>query len=262
MKIISYANPAWYAEGSKFGGDARVVDVLDDLSEKIDTEFAGEADVQAEIHHKFTEVYNFVAKSESDPARAESYRQKRKFHALRALELRKHFYGERHELVAKDLYYAHGYLAKDERERAELLMQAIQMMRETNPKNLNLPYMLEHYAICLSSDEVQHLHQAYRQSVLPATNLGKYEIAEQYFEEMLELFRFHYEEGNYAIIITNCSTANVELKQEKFAEAAEHYKICKEAENKFTNEFQTKAIRKFLSIIEKILATKKVEVFK
>ena len=250
MKIISYANPAWYAEGSKFGGNARVIDVLDDLSEKIDAEFAGQADVQAELHHKFNEVYNFVAQRESNPARAESYWQKRKFHALRALELRKQFYGERHELVAKDLFYAYGYLEEDEREQAALLMQAIQMMKETNPKNLNLPYMLEAYANHLSMDEYQHLHEPYRQSVLPATNLGKYEIAENYYEEMLELFRFHYEDGHYVIIITNCYAAIAELKQKKYAEADEHYRVCKQAENKFQLESQTESIKSRLEKIE------------
>jgi len=261
-KIISYANPAWYAEGAKFGGNAKVIDALDDLSDKIDIEFTGQPDVQAELHHKFAEVYNFVKQFEKDPARVESYVQKNKFHALSALELRKQFYGTRHELVAKDLFYAFRKLGKDDREQSELLMQAIIMMKETNLKNLNLPYMLESYAISLAMDEYSHRQEAYRQSVLPATNLGRYEIAEQYFEEMLELFRFHYEEGNYAIIITNCSTAIVELKLEKIAEAAEHYKICKEAKNKFTNEFQTKAIREQLEQIEKVLAAKNGEVSK
>jgi len=251
-KVISYANPAWYAEGSKFGGDARVIDVLDDLSGKIDTEFAGEADVAAELHHKFNEVYNFVAKSESDPARAESYRQKRKFHALRALELRKQFYGERHELVAKDLYYAHSYLAEDERERAALLMQAIEMMRETNPRNLNLPYMLESYANSLSLDGYQHRHEAYRQSVIPATDLGKQEIAEKYYEEMLELFRFHYESGHYAIVLTNCYLALNKAKQKKLTPANPNYQVCKQSENKFNLESQSKPIKSYLEQIEEL----------
>ncbi len=33
-KIISYANPIWYAEGAKFNGEAKVIDVMDDLGEK------------------------------------------------------------------------------------------------------------------------------------------------------------------------------------------------------------------------------------
>jgi len=253
MKIISYANPAWYAEGSKFDGDARVIDVLDDLSGKIDTEFAGQADIQSELHHKFNEVYNFVAKSESDPARAESYRQKRKFHALRALELRKQFYGERHELVAKDLYYAHSYLAEDERERAALLMQAINMMRETNPKNLNLPYMLEAYANRLSMNEYGHLHEAYRQSVIPATDLGKQEIAEKYYEEMLQLFALHYESGHYAIVLTNCYLALNKATQKKLTPAEANYQVCKQSENKFNLESQSATINDMLRKIEAAL---------
>ena len=252
-KIISYANPAWYAEGSRFGGNARVIDALDDLSDKIDTEFAGQADIQSELHHKFNEVYNFVAKSESDPARAESYRQKRKFHALRALELRKQFYGERHELVAKDLFYAHGYLAEDERERAALLMQAINMMRETNPKNLNLPYMLEAYAKGLSLDKYQHRHEAYRQSVTPATDLGNHEVAEKYYDEMLQLFGLHYESGHYAIVLTNCYLALNKATQKKLSPADPNHQICKQSENKFELKSQSAAINDLLSIIEAAL---------
>ncbi|MEP6705050.1 MAG: serine/threonine-protein kinase, partial [Acidobacteriota bacterium] len=69
--VISYANPAWFAEGSRFGGEAKVIDALLDLSGKIDTEFAGEPDVAAELHHKFSEVFLWVAKDEKNPLNAE-----------------------------------------------------------------------------------------------------------------------------------------------------------------------------------------------
>jgi hypothetical protein len=96
------------------------------------------------------------------------------------------------------------------------------------------------------------MHEAYRQSVIPATDLGKQEIAEKYYEEMLELFLPHYEDGHYAIILTNCYAAIVELKQKKFAEADEHYKACKQAENKFQLESQSKPIKSYLEQIEEL----------
>ena len=90
FKVISYANPAWYGEGARFGGRAQVIDALEDLSDKIDTEFAGEADVAAELHHKFSEVF-LMAETGETAGQKEKLGQRQKFHALRALELRKQF---------------------------------------------------------------------------------------------------------------------------------------------------------------------------
>ncbi|HLM59665.1 MAG TPA: serine/threonine-protein kinase, partial [Pyrinomonadaceae bacterium] len=207
MKIISYANPAWYAEGSKFGGNARVFDAVEDLSERIDTEFQGQPDVQAELHHKFSEVYLWVGRDKSNAAQAGIFRQKREFHALRALELRRQFYGERHELVAKDLFYAYGFLGTNDREYAAILMQAIEMMRETNPKNLNLPYMLEAYASRLMLPDTPETHETYRQAVTPPTDENKYQIAERFLLEALPIFRDHYKEDNSAIFMNECRLA-------------------------------------------------------
>ena len=229
-KVISYANPAWFGEGSKFGGNARVIDAIEDLSDKIDTEFAGQADIQSELHHKFTEVFNMVKQGEKNPVKSDKYAEKQKFHALRALELRRQFYGESHELVAKDMFYSCIYFG-DDNEQSKMLAKAIQMMRETNPKNLNLPYMLEAYAVYLSSNQTANLHEIYRRNVIPATTDTKYQIAEKYYAEMLDLFNFHYKEENQAIMAANCYMADILLKQNKFAEAEPYYQICKQYEN-------------------------------
>ncbi|MGE3467625.1 MAG: serine/threonine protein kinase, partial [Pyrinomonadaceae bacterium] len=106
-KIIGYANPHWYAEGARTKGQARVVDALEDLSSKIDVEFAGEADVAAELHHKFGESLSWASQYATDEAK-DRIREKATFHLLRALELRRQFYGEHHELVAKDMFYTIG----------------------------------------------------------------------------------------------------------------------------------------------------------
>ncbi|MGI8493955.1 MAG: serine/threonine protein kinase, partial [Pyrinomonadaceae bacterium] len=225
-KIISYANPAWYAEGSKYGGNARVIDAVEDLSGKIDAEFAGEADVQAELHHKFTEVFNMVKYTETDPARKEYLLQKQKFHALRALELRKQFYGERHELVAKDLFYAYGFIGKNDRERADLLAQAIEMMRETNPRNLNLPYMLEAYSSRLISPDNSERHDPYLRAAIPSTDQNNYQLGERYLREALELFRSHYKEDNRAIFGNECNLVYALAMQKKWTEFERHFSIC------------------------------------
>jgi serine/threonine protein kinase len=251
-KVISYANPAWYAEGAKFGGNARVIDVLDDLSDKIDTEFAGEADIQAELHHKFTEVYNVVGQREKNPARAENFAQKQKFHALRALELRRQFYGTRHELVAKDMFYAY-YYAGDDREQAQMLAQAIQMMRETNPNNLNFPYMLEAYSANLMlPDEYEKHHEPYRNAVFPPSDENKYQIAERYLRESLPVFRLHYKEDNSAIFAAECKLAYTLAVQEKWTDFDEHHAVCKQSENSVS----AKDLKWFVELPEKVLFEK------
>jgi serine/threonine protein kinase len=251
-KVISYANPAWFGEGSKFGGNARVIDAMEDLSDKIDVEFGGQADVQSELHHKFTEVFNMVKQREKNPIKTQKYTEKQQFHALRALELRRQFYGENHELVAKDMFYAYGYFG-DDNDRSKMLARAIEMMRETNPKNLNLPYMLEAYANILSFDEFVNLHEIYLRNVIPATTDNKYQIAEKYYLEMLELFHFHYKEENQAIMATNCYMANTLLKQNKSAEAEPYYQICKQAGNNPKYQQNSDTLKKMSKRIEQMM---------
>lgn len=259
FKVIAYANPAWYAEGSKFGGNARVIDVMDDLGEKIDAEFEGQADVQAELHHKFAEVYGRIEFENTEKTQAVELTRKYNFHALRALELRKQFYGERHELVAKDLFYAYGILGNNDREEAELLAEAIQMMRETNPHNLNLPYMLEAYSSRLTlPDYDEATHETYRQSAIPPTDENEYQIAERYLRESLPMFRFHYKEDNLAIFANECRLAYVLATQEKWTDFDEHYRVCKQGETEFERAKSAgyTSAPTPLELVEKILAEK------
>ncbi len=203
---------------------------MDELGERIDIEFAGQPDVQSELHHKFAEVYNFYRTE----ARAEGAREKELYHAKRALEFRKQYYGEHHELVAKDLFYLVGAGAAESGEAndenyAKTLAKAIQMMRETNPKNLNLPYMLSAYAVNLTSPYFtpQH-HETYLQAAIPPKDEGKYQLAERYFKEALPIYWEHYKEINQAIVGDECNLAFVLIKQNKRAEFEGHYQICKQ----------------------------------
>jgi len=248
-KVISYANPSWYAEGSKFAGKATVLDVLDDMGEKIDTEFEGQADIQAELHHKFAEVYVFIPKREGDAEWVNTFSKKRKFHSLRALELRKQFYGERHELVAKDIFYAYYLIGDDAQERARLLADAIQMMRETNPNNLNLPYMLEAYtANLVMPGKYEKMHEPYRNAVIPSTDENNYQIAERYLRESLPVFRLHYREDNSAIYAAECKLAYTLAMQEKWEDFDEHYDLCKRGAS------STQAVQSFLTMVDEKLA--------
>ena len=250
-KIISYANPAWYAEGGRTLGEAKVIDVLNEMGAKIDGEFPDEIDIQAELHHKFAEVYTMIKNPGSKSPRAADAREKALFHARRALELRKQFYGEHHELVAKDLYYLWAAAEPGKpNEAAVILAQAIQMMREMNPKNLNLPYMLSDYANRLSNPDNEEFKKIYLQSALPPTKEGNYQLAERFYKEALPIFREHYKEDNQAIIAQECHLAFVLIKQNKFTEFDEHYQICQQAADKLEAE----SGRKLFDRIKEVLA--------
>ena len=246
LKVLSYANPAWHAEGSKFGGETKVIEVMDELRDQIDVEFANQPDVQSDLHHKFADVYLATVRG----GRTDEYRAKALYHARRALELRREFYGERHELVAKDmayLYWANGVEKQDE---GKLLAEAIQMMRETNPHNLNLPFMFEAYTSRLMMSDARKFHDQYRQAVIPATDENKYQIAERYLLESLPIFREHYKVDNLAIYANECKLAYAQIKQNKFTEAAPHHEICKDGATKLQRT-EVKAIKRYLSEIEK-----------
>lgn len=253
-KIIGYANPIWYAEGAKFGKDARVIDAIIDLSDKIDTEFAAEPDVAAELHHHFA----FVILPNSGSLRPEEKKRIVLLHARRAFELRKLFYGEKHELVAKDMVYLYWAGGIAENERASYLMAAMNMMRETNPHNLNLPYMLEDYTSRLILPEYEKFHDQYRNAVLPPTNQSKYEIAEEMLRESLPVFRHHYKTDNSAIYHTECKLSYTLAMQEKWTDFDEHFALCKQGIEKYwrTNEAQEKPLKTAYKLIEEILAEK------
>lgn len=239
FRVFSYANPAWNAEGRKSGGQARVLDALDDLSGKIETEFAGETDIQAELHHQFSEVYGRVWNYNTEPARREEMSKKSAFHMCRALELRREFYGDWHELVAKDLYYGADCIAKTDEERAAAWHKAIDIFRGTNPRNLNLPHILVDYAHRLVTPKQAEIHDIYHQAVNPTASENKYETAERYYREALSLFRNHYESDNLAIFLTECDLSYVLAIQNKWTDFDEHFSICKQGEPEMKKHYST-----------------------
>ncbi len=259
-KIFSYAKSEWYAEGAKFKGETKVIEVMDELSDNIETDFAGQADIQAELHHKFADVFASAASREKNGVgkneRSRQYTAKALAHARRALELRRQFYGERHELVAKDMVYLYWFNDVEENNRAAYLMEAINMMRETNPQNLNLPYMLGDYTNRLLYPDDSETHKQYRNAVLPPTTENKYQLGERYLREMLPVFRLHYKEDNYTIFVAECQLAYTLAAQEKWTDFDEHYAVCKQGEEKLKGGNLAEGMRKSVESVERTLAEK------
>jgi len=204
-KILSYANPLWYGEGSRSGGEAKVIDVVVELADNIDAEFSNQPDVQAELHHKFADIFlslKFFQSANSSNLPIEPY-EKFIFHARRALELRKQVHGERHEEVAKDLYLSCSIYFSDAPKRRECFSQAIEIMRETNPKNANFPYLLEDYAGSLSAN-------------------GNFAAAETHFTESLQSFREKYGENDHNTARLLVKLADIFYQRQDFDKAETH----------------------------------------
>lgn len=222
MRFVRYANPKWYAEGHKFGGNARVIDALNDMGSKIDTEFADQPDVLAELHHQFGEVY-YTRGEPGGLAKAQ-------MHFKRALELRRAYYGDWHQLVAKDMAYVYWAQNNPHPEwSVKMLSDAIVMMRATDRRDLNLPFMLEDYFHRLTDEGNESDRQMYlRNAPQPAPN-DPYLAADQLFDEMLGLLRTHFPEDDDRIEQQKCAGAELKRKVKKFDEAEAFYRDCAEA---------------------------------
>ena len=251
FRVISYGNPFWYAEGAKYDGNAKVLDVLEDLSGKIDDEFKEELDIRAELHHRFGEVFSAVAQNVSDTKKKKELMDKAKFHTLKALEHRKQFYGEKHELVAKDIFYSYRHLADSEEERAKILWNAVKMMRETNPKNRNLPFMLEVFFTSIVYPDGNGLDDIYYNAIVPKTGETKYEIAERFSSEKLDLIRFHYGKDSFAAIYVECSHARILAKLGKWGKFDKYFQGCKRDTSLLTTK-NKQQISKNIQEIEKL----------
>ena len=257
-KFMSYANSAHYAEGARTKGEAKVKDVLIEMSDKIEREFPNHLDIQAELHHKLTEIFGDVKSNTKNKKDINAMGARIKFHARKALELRKKVYGERHELIAKDLYYLWASTSDDT--DAKMLNEAIQMMRETGPENLNLPYMLVAYANRLSGDQVdvsgkksKKIHPFYSDAISLKTEANRYQVAEQYYRESLPIYRKYYDENNYAIVSVKCYLARELAKQKKFIEASKYRQICLKAIGTFEYKALNDAVKSKLIVIDRAL---------
>lgn len=186
QSFIEYANPNWYGRG-KGRMDVTVREAIDDAATRIDTELSDEPEVRADLHYTVGEVYR--THGERDTARR---------HFRQSLELYRQVHGEQHPKVARGLYYVS--LLETRIEEAEpLLRQGIGMMRQTDPGNVNLPYMLQSLGAQIVSGERQ------------TGNESRLAEAESLILEAKNLFTRHYGENHLATISADSSLATLAL---------------------------------------------------
>ncbi len=250
-KMISYANPGLYAAGSDEQGNARVIDVINLMGTRIETEFPERKDLQAELHHKFAEVYVMIANPQFKSPEYREHLRRSRIHAKKALELRKEFFGEKHELVAKDLYYLWASAYDEETSRPRFLANAIRMMRETNPENRNLPYMLSDYANRIFFIGTKEQKASYLRELGPSAGQTPGETAFGLYDEALKHFEQHDGDATASIVFLKCRIAMVLTAEKKFAKASPYSEACRNPPGSL-GKAQLEAVRNFVRQIDEL----------
>ena len=188
QSFLDYANPQWYGRG-KGKTNVTVREAIDQAAARIDTELADEPEVRADLHYTVGEVYGTQGEYEI------SLR-----HFRQSLDLYRQVHGAQHPKIARGIYYLCVGMSRmgsaGSEEREQLLRQAIAMMRQTDPDNVNLPYMLQSLAGGITSTEKDKNE----------IRLGE---AERLILEAKTLFTRHYGETHVATLSADSSLANL-----------------------------------------------------
>ncbi len=219
--------------------DVTVREAIDDAAKRIDTELSDLPEVRADLHYTIGEVYKTHGDYEASNQ-----------HMRQSLELYREAFGEQHPKVARGIYYVAMAMkggGSDIEEVKTFLRNGIVMMRQTDPENLNLPYMLQLLAHCdmesephpsesrLAEDErllleakslyTRHYGKEHISTIAADRSLanlalkrGDLKKAEEMWEEIVERFR-KAENGGDAHIWALCSFGGVKLAQRKEKEA-------------------------------------------
>lgn len=176
QSIFASANPSWYSTGFGQRGEVKVVDVLEQAGRRIDTDFKDQPEIRAELHHTIGTTYQSLGRFES--ARA---------HFRASVDAYRGLYGERHPEVAEALYYLAASMqgSGDHAAALALYRQSLEMFREVDPQNVNVPYLLSDFSYLL-------------------TLTGELAAAEQAAREGLELARRRF--GDEHVLTTNLLT--------------------------------------------------------
>jgi serine/threonine protein kinase/tetratricopeptide (TPR) repeat protein len=194
QSVFSYANPHWFGRA---GGkqDMSAMEVMRDVEKRIDTEFAADPEIRADLHQQIGDTYR------TQHLLTDAERNLRE-----ALRLRLGLYGEDNAKVAETLYILSGvrYVQGDIAEHERLLTQALSIQRRHPNDGNNLPYMMVDYAGFIAK---------YKADRREALALGL---------EALELFRQRYGDDHYMIATTQGLLDEFYLNLGDYAQAEVH----------------------------------------
>jgi serine/threonine-protein kinase len=164
QSIFASADPSWYSSGHGQRGEVKVVDVLGQAGRRIDADFKDQPEIRAELHHTIGTTFQSLGQYESAHT-----------HFRAALDAYRGLYGERHPKVAEALFYLAASTGGtgDTAGSLALLRQSLEVFREVDPNNINVPYLLHDLAATLNA-------------------VGETAAAEQAAQEGLKLARQRY----------------------------------------------------------------------
>jgi serine/threonine-protein kinase len=171
--MLASANANWYASGrGGKGGDTRVIDVLNQAAQRLETELNDQPEVKAELYRTIGTTYLGISRNDLGVPQ---------FRA--SLKIYRELYGDRHLKVAEALYFlASALCGVEDRVAAEpLYREAIELERGLPGGDNNyLPHMTMEYASLLvaKGDPVR---------------------AEPLMLEAIDLFRKHYGDNHVTV---------------------------------------------------------------
>ena len=171
--MLASANANWYASGrGGKGEDTRVVDVLNQAAQRLETELNDQPEVKAELYRTIGTTYLGIGRNDLGVPQ---------FRA--SLTIYRRLYGDRHLKVAEALYFLASALAgADDRAAAEpLYREALELQRELpGGDNAYLPHIVREYAAIFIAK-------------------GETAKAEPLMLEAVELSRKHYGENHFTV---------------------------------------------------------------
>ena len=132
-RVLRAPNPSWYVEGEAKGPDTPISAVLNEAARRIETDFAEQPHVRADLHHIVGDTYRALGLLDEAAG-----------HFEQSLALRESLYTPPHPKIAEALYYV-GATMRNTNRSASIYERAIAMQRARDEGN-NLPYMLSDLA--------------------------------------------------------------------------------------------------------------------
>jgi eukaryotic-like serine/threonine-protein kinase len=212
QSFLDYANPRWYGRGQG-RMDVTVREAIDDAAKRIDTELSDLPEVRADLHYTIGDVYKTHGDYEASNQ-----------HMRQSLELYREAFGEQHPKVARGIYYVAMAMkgsGSDVEEVKTFLSKGILMMRQTDPENLNLPYMLQ----LLAHWDMEE----------PNPTESQLAEDESLLFEAKTLFTRHYGKEHVSTIAADRSLANLALKRGDLKKAEEMWEEIVERFRKAEN---------------------------
>lgn len=207
QSIFAAADPSWYSSGFGQRGEVRVVDVLEQAGRRIDADFKDQPEIRAELHHTIGTTFQALGQFEQAQT-----------HFDAALNAYRGLYGERHPKVAEALFY----LAAPTSGRGDaagalaLYRQSLEIFREVDPNNANVPYLLADFAYVLN-------------------NAGETVAAERAAREGLEIARQKYGDEHVATLSLLSVLGNIYETRGDLSQAETFYQSAIAAFNRMPN---------------------------